>query len=234
MKDCPSGLDEANCGYDCTFSPSASCDWVVRNVTSTFLKVDLAHPERSPFKRVVPIRDHRVSNDYQGTYLRLWDAPGPFVDNPEANYESPWLQNADSLCSFRFYLFITDPKDRQALVRVNILRPDNPLGVEIYREEATQADQMRYWSSPVLNVGRIRGRFKLQINARLKIRQGGGAVAIDELHFFQQMCMPAVVASPDRFSCGVASNKYACDSGRKFCFGEDKVGDCEFLYNFIT
>lgn len=96
-------------------------------MTSTFLKVDLSAPTKSPFKKIVPIRDYRSANDYKGTYLRLWDAPGAFIDNPEANYESPWMQNTGPQCSFLFYVFLTDPVDRQALVRVNLIRPDNPL-----------------------------------------------------------------------------------------------------------
>src|SRR5699024_2761317 len=92
-------------------------------------------------------------------------------------------------------------------------------GIEIYHEEGTQSDQMRYWSSPRIVIGRIRGRFKIQINARMKISQGGGAIAIDDLQFYKSLCTLETAMVPSPMTCAVKSNKYRCADG-KHCFGE--------------
>ena len=126
--DCSSGIDEHNCGYQCNFSNSSDFDgWTVKNVTSTFLRVDLSTQKASPFKNIMPLNDHKSQQLYSGYYLRLYDQPGPFVESPEANFESPWIQNSGPLCSFAFYYYLSDPLDKKALLRVKIIEPNNPL-----------------------------------------------------------------------------------------------------------
>ena len=87
---------------------------------------DLKYPDKY-FKTIDPVRDHTSTNDFNGTYLRLFDQPGPFVDDPEAIVESPWMQHSSPSCLFSFYFYLSDPLDQTGLIRVLLKELNDPL-----------------------------------------------------------------------------------------------------------
>ena len=235
VSDCNNNEDEKHCGYQCAWDASKSdskcSDWSVRNVTSTFLVVNLSDTSRSPFKSVNPIRDYKSADIYRGTYLRLYDQPGRFIDEPEANFESPWIQNSGPLCTITFYYYIHDPHDKNALLRVRLIEPSNPLGILVFREQGTE--EGKYWKQATISIGRMREQFKVQINARMKVVNGGGTIAIDDIQFIYTQCQLRINLQPYMFTCDSKHNIYHC-ANKKYCFPESMVSCqsyCNYKYN---
>lgn len=235
VSDCNNNEDEKHCGYQCAWDASKSdskcSDWSVRNVTSTFFFFFLSDTSRSPFKSVNPIRDYKSADIYRGTYLRLYDQPGRFIDEPEANFESPWIQNSGPLCTITFYYYIHDPHDKNALLRVRLIEPSNPLGILVFREQGTE--EGKYWKQATISIGRMREQFKVQINARMKVVNGGGTIAIDDIQFIYTQCQLRINLQPYMFTCDSKHNIYHC-ANKKYCFPESMVSCqsyCNYKYN---
>lgn len=208
-KDCASGLDEAHCGTECHFT-SGLCDWTIKNVTSTFQSATAHHG--------------KYLGDFS-SYLQLYDRPGVFVDHPEAIFESPWLQNSSSYCMIRLYFYQYDPDDNAARLTIKFIEPDNPEGIEVFIAEGNQGAS---WNLIYINLNRIAGRFKIQINARLNIRKGGGVVAIANLYL-----LTCGFPRESSIHCGLGSaNKFPCQNNKKHCYSasmrcdfQDDCGD---------
>lgn len=92
-------------------------------------------------------------------------------------------------------------------------------GIELFRAEG---DLGNTWHRAEVVIGRVPGKFKIQFNARLQIKEGGGAIALDDINFDLFKCAVPVKSFPSDFDCKMKNNTYHCHNA-KFCYDEDKV-----------
>ena len=207
--DCPSGEDEANCGFNCNFEPGqAACKW---NSTSSGFTWVTSQGSSSSQNTNKPSTDHTTLGP-NGYYMYV--APKTGVYSRLADLTSPVIGQSSSTCQLSFWYHMKGSQILQVYLK-------ELSGFTRTRIFFLSGDQGNVWKQAIVPIGRMHSQFQVIITGQ-RTYSGVGDIAVDDINF--QGC-----AFPTSSSCNsfvtFKCTSGACVSQSRVCDYSDDCGD---------
>lgn len=215
VQDCPSGMDEANCG-NCDFESGSACGWMNMSTYSQDWQLTNAKESHNYY---APSFDGNASSS--GHYLMIGPPKFTAYTNAETalNYKTPamYLKNAFKSCVMQFDYYIRSPNGYFLTVRMGT---DKVNWAPIYSILSSQYQTLGGWRKATAHIGERTSPFMMDFYGHLDVARTG-VIAIDNIKFTN--CSAPKPLGPNQ-QC--ASNQFMCKKNR-YCISNDDV--CDYI-----
>lgn len=226
VKDCPSGLDEANCGT-CNFEQGSDCGW--HNVAGfgKFAITSGSTAKNLPVR--APIFDADGFSD--GHYYMVYTDKNPtnnVVGMIGINYENPsmFLKNAYTTCSMQFdYNIVLAQAEQRFSILVSIADSSTSSTSSVVYHVLPELGYTSGWRRAVVSIGERYNSFYVRITVGFDAAHS--LMALDNIQF-NNCSMPKPVSSvaqcPTRTADVYRLRPVLCATSH-YCIGDDQMCD---------